>query len=117
MAMVQDLRTTLIVRNKNTPVTCIGIAIAWKGVVGSYNWSMTQTVLTLTLLVTALTLLVIALTVLRMHWLTGRTMANRSIEKRFAYPWLPMLGEILRAAGKFLRGEHKRQIHDRKRKR
>ena len=78
--------------------------------------AMSQIVLTLTLLITALTLLVLALTVLRMHWVAGRPLANRAAGKHIAFPWLPVLGAILRAAGNFLQGPDRRQIHDRKQK-
>lgn len=78
---------------------------------------MNQTVLNFTLLVTALTLLMTAVTVLRLLWSAGRIPPNRSVEKRFAYQWLLLLGTILRTAGNFLRTANNRQIHGPKEKR
>jgi hypothetical protein len=81
------------------------------------EYPVNQTVSNFTLLVTALTLLVIAVTVLLLLWSASRIPANRSVEKRFAYQWLPLLGTILRAAGNVLRNANNRQIHHRKEKR
>jgi hypothetical protein len=67
-----------------------------------------QTVLSFTLLVTALAVLVIAVIVLRLLWSAGRIPVNRTVEKRFAYQWLPLLGTMLRAAGNFLRAVNTR---------
>jgi hypothetical protein len=73
---------------------------------------MTQIVLAFTFFVIALTLLAIALTVLRL--IPSRTPPHGPVEKHIVSRWLPMLGAILRATGKFLQEASRRQIRDRK---